>query len=84
MKIIKTKFKNLIVYKKETHKDNRGYFRELYLQKHFKTKFPFDVMSFSKKGVLRGLHLQTKKTQAKIVTVLKGKYLMYVLIVENQ
>jgi len=73
MKIIKTKFKNLIIYKKETHKDKRGYFRELYLQKHFKTKFPFDVMSFSKKSVLRGLHLQTKKTQAKIVTVLKGK-----------
>ena len=73
MKIIKTKFKDLIVYKKETFKDKRGYFRELYLQKHFNTKFPFDVMSFSKKNVLRGLHIQTKKPQAKIVTVLKGK-----------
>ena len=73
MKILKTKFKDLIIYKKDTFKDNRGYFRELFLQKHFKTKFPFDVMSFSKKNVLRGLHLQTKQTQAKLVTVLKGE-----------
>ena len=75
MKIIKTKFKDLIIYKKNTYKDNRGYFRELYLQKNFKTRFPFDVMSFSKKNVLRGLHLQTKKTQTKLVTVLKGEIL---------
>ena len=73
MKIIKTKFKNLLVYKKNTFNDSRGYFRELYMQKHFKTRFPFDVMSFSKKNVLRGLHLQTKNSQAKLITVLKGK-----------
>ena len=73
MKIVKTKFKDLILYKKDTFKDNRGYFRELYLQKHFNTRFPFDVMSYSKKNVLRGLHLQIKKPQAKLITVLKGK-----------
>ena len=73
MKIIKTKFKDLIIYKKDTFKDNRGYFRELYLQKHFNTRFPFDVMSYSRKNVLRGLHLQIKKPQAKLITVMKGK-----------
>ena len=73
MKIIKTKFKDLLIYKKETFKDKRGYFRELYLQKHFKEKFPFDVMSLSKKNVIRGLHLQRKKPQAKLITVLKGR-----------
>ena len=73
MKIFKTKFKDLLIYKKDTFKDNRGYFRELYLEKHFKTKFPFDVMSYSKKNVLRGLHLQLKNPQAKLVTVLKGQ-----------
>ena len=71
--IKKTKFKDLFIYEKNTFKDKRGYFRELYLQKHFKTKFPFDVMSYSKKNVLRGLHLQLKNTQAKLVTVLKGE-----------
>ena len=73
MKLIKTKFKDLIIYEKETYKDKRGYFRELFLQKHFDQKFPFDVMSYSKKNVLRGLHLQLKKPQGKLVTVLRGK-----------
>ena len=73
MNIIKTKFKGLLIYQKDTFEDSRGYFRELYIQKHFKTKFPFDVMSFSKKNVLRGLHLQLKKPQAKLITVLRGE-----------
>ena len=30
-------------------------------------------MSFSKKNVLRGLHIQTNKSQAKIITVTYGK-----------
>ena len=73
MKIIKTKFKDLIIYKKESYRDKRGYFRELFLDKKVKEKFPFDVMSLSKKNVLRGLHVQTKKPQGKIITVIKGK-----------
>ena len=73
MKIIKIKFKDQLIYDKKTFKDKRGYFRELYLQKHFSTKFPFDVMSYSKKNVLRGLHLQLKNPQAKLITVLHGK-----------
>jgi dTDP-4-dehydrorhamnose 3,5-epimerase len=73
MKLTKTKFKDLLIYEKETFKDKRGYFRELYLEKNLKTKFCFDVMSYSKKNVLRGLHLQLKKPQAKLVTVLRGK-----------
>tara|TARA_A100001234_G_scaffold212293_1_gene213683 strand:+ start:249 stop:776 length:528 start_codon:yes stop_codon:yes gene_type:complete len=73
MKIIKTKFKDLKIYKKDTFKDKRGYFRELFLNKIIDKKFPFDVMSFSKKNVLRGLHLQLKKPQGKFITVLRGK-----------
>ena len=73
MKIIKTKFKGLLIYDKNTFYDKRGYFRELYLEKHFKTSFPFEVMSYSKKNVLRGLHLQRKNSQAKLITVLSGK-----------
>ena len=30
-------------------------------------------MSYSKKNVIRGLHLQTKNTQGKFISVLKGK-----------
>ena len=75
MKILKTKFKDLFIYEKKTHKDNRGYFRELFKQNYFNEKFPFECMSYSKKNVLRGLHLQLKKPQAKLITVLSGQIL---------
>jgi len=73
MKLTKTKFKDLLIYKKKTFIDNRGYFRELFIQNHFKEKFLFDYVSFSKKNVIRGLHLQLKKPQSKLITVLRGK-----------
>ena len=73
MKIIKTKFKDLFLYKKDTFLDNRGFFRELYLQKNIKKKFPFDVISLSNKNVIRGLHIQLKNPQGKLLTVLSGK-----------
>jgi dTDP-4-dehydrorhamnose 3,5-epimerase len=73
MKIFKTKFKDLLIYKEKTFRDNRGYFKELFKQIYSKEKFIFDVMSFSKKNVLRGLHLQLETPQSKLVTVLSGK-----------
>jgi dTDP-4-dehydrorhamnose 3,5-epimerase len=73
MKVTKTKFKDLLIFTKKTYKDKRGYFRELFVNKDFKKKFIFDVMSFSKKNVIRGLHLQLKKPQGKFLTVLNGK-----------
>tara|TARA_B100000795_G_scaffold266667_1_gene250238 strand:- start:311 stop:841 length:531 start_codon:yes stop_codon:yes gene_type:complete len=73
VKIIKTNFKDLFLYKRDTYKDNRGYFRELFTEKFLKIKFPFDMMSFSKKNVMRGLHLQLNKPQGKLLTVVSGK-----------
>tara|TARA_B100000674_G_C37644280_1_gene824847 strand:+ start:35 stop:559 length:525 start_codon:yes stop_codon:yes gene_type:complete len=71
--INKTIFKDLILVENTAYKDSRGYFRELIREKILKKKFPFTVMSFSKKNVIRGLHLQTKKSQGKFISVLKGK-----------
>ena len=71
--IINTDFKDLVIIKKKKFYDNRGYFQEIYAEKKLKKKFVFTVMSYSKKNVLRGLHIQTKKPQGKIITVLKGK-----------
>ena len=73
MKIIQTNFKDLIIIKNDTYKDKRGYFKELLRETLVKKKFPFQVMSFSKKNVIRGLHLQKKKTQGKFISVIKGK-----------
>ena len=72
--IIKSKkIKNLIFFNNTSHKDNRGYFKELLKEKNLKKKFPFLVMSYSKKNVIRGLHLQTKNSQGKYISVIKGK-----------
>ena len=73
MKIIKTKFKDLLLYKRENYEDNRGYFRELYVKKIIKKNFCFDYLSLSHKNVIRGLHIQTKKPQGKLITVFRGK-----------
>ena len=71
--IQKTKFKDLFLIKNNTNKDKRGYFKELIRENQLKKKFPFLVMSHSKKNIVRGLHIQTKKPQGKFVTVIKGK-----------
>ncbi len=62
-------------------KDNRGWFMEMYKQSAFSkidptTKFVQDNLSFSNKGVIRGLHLQLSPVQqAKLVTIIKGSVL---------
>jgi len=74
MKLIKTKIQGPLKIKSNIYQDKRGYLRETFRNNLIKNKkFPFDVMSFSKKNVLRGLHIQTKKAQAKIITVTHGK-----------
>jgi len=73
MKIIKTKIKDLLIIKKETYKDNRGYLKELFKEKFLSKKFVFEILSSSKKNVVRGLHLQKKNSQGKFVSVLSGK-----------
>ena len=71
--IIKKKFKDLFIVKNKVFKDNRGYFKELLRENIINKKFPFLVMSYSKKNVIRGLHLQTQNSQGKFVTVIKGR-----------
>ena len=75
MKLYKTKFKDLIIFKSKNFKDSRGLLREITLEKYLKKKLIFTLVSKSKKNVLRGLHMQTKKMQGKYVSVLKGKIL---------
>ena len=76
MKIIKTKIKGLSIIKTKIYEDKRGFLKEVYQNRLMKKKnFIFDVMSVSKKNVLRGLHIQIKNSQAKIITVTNGKIL---------
>ena len=63
MKIYKNKFKDMLIIKTKKFQDQRGYFRELFLEKHIKKKLIFTVVSKSKKNVLRGIHMQKKKAR---------------------
>jgi len=73
MEKIKTEFKDLYIFKSKRFKDNRGYFREMFIQRKLNSKIVFYVTSNSKKNVIRGLHFQLKKPQGKFLSVLKGK-----------
>tara|TARA_B100000780_G_C21072317_1_gene431548 strand:+ start:326 stop:841 length:516 start_codon:yes stop_codon:yes gene_type:complete len=75
MKILKTPFKDLLVIENEKYKDSRGYFREILVEKNLKKKFPFNIVSVSKKNVIRGLHYQRKNPQGKYISVIQGKIL---------
>ncbi|MGL5414442.1 MAG: dTDP-4-dehydrorhamnose 3,5-epimerase [Clostridium sp.] len=76
-KFIKTKIKDLYIIEPKVFGDERGYFMETYSEKAFfeaglTMRFVQDNESRSKKGVLRGLHFQTKHTQGKLVRVTDG------------
>ena len=61
------------------YSDERGYFLESFKESEFSAnkinaKFVQDNVSFSTKGVLRGLHYQQKpKEQAKLISVISGE-----------
>ena len=76
MKIVKTKFKDLLIIKQKNNTDNRGSLRETFNKKVMNKKnFVFEYCTISKANALRGFHFQHKFQQAKYVNVLKGKIL---------
>jgi len=72
MKIIKTAFKGLLVIQSRRFIDSRGYFREVLKEKSIKKRFLFNIVSVSKKNVIRGMHFQKKNSQGKFISVIKG------------
>ena len=74
---IKTSIEGVYIIETKVFGDNRGYFMETYNKKQFEEaglnmEFVQDNQSKSTKGVLRGLHFQTRNTQGKLVRVTKG------------
>ena len=47
--IKKTKFKDLLLIKNKSYIDKRGYFKEIIRENKLNVRFPYKVMSFSKK-----------------------------------
>lgn len=81
MQIQQTGIEGLIELVPDVFPDDRGWFYEFYKKEHFHElgitqEFVQENISFSKKDVIRGMHMQmTPYAQAKLVGVLQGKVL---------
>jgi dTDP-4-dehydrorhamnose 3,5-epimerase len=80
MKATATPIEDALVLDPRVFEDDRGFFLESYSEKTFaeigiREKFVQDNHSYSKRGVLRGLHYQIEKPQGKLVRVVSGEVL---------
>ena len=78
MNIRKTKLDGTLIIEPKYHRDLRGFFAETYHEQRYaragiNALFVQDNVSFSNRGVLRGLHYQKPNPQGKLVTVLQGE-----------
>jgi len=87
---IETPLEGLLLIKSKKFFDNRGYFQEIFKNSDFKglgidLDFNQDNLSFSKKGVIRGLHYQKKPYgQAKLVKCVYGSIFDVVVDVRKE
>jgi dTDP-4-dehydrorhamnose 3,5-epimerase len=78
-KVILTELPDVKLIEPKLFKDDRGLFFESFQQERFEKELgisvPFiqDNLSYSTKGVLRGLHYQLKNPQGKLVQVISGE-----------
>lgn len=78
MKVISAPIPGAYVLEPQVFGDKRGFFFESYSQQRYQqngidANFTQDNVSFSSRGVLRGLHYQKPYAQAKLVQVLQGE-----------
>ena len=68
----------VIIFEPKIFRDNRGHFLETYHKQRYhinglRIRCVKDNLSYSKRGVLRGLHYQLGRPQAKLVWVVQGE-----------
>lgn len=78
MRICETKLPGVLIFELEVFGDTRGFFAELwnqtrYVEASLPAIFVQDNLSFSTRGVLRGLHYQNPNSQGKLVSVVEGE-----------
>ena len=78
MNVKETKLAGVLVLEPNVFSDERGFFLETWNSARYENagiEGPFvqDNVSFSKRGVLRGLHFQHPQSQGKLVQVLSGQ-----------
>ncbi|MBN2524973.1 MAG: dTDP-4-dehydrorhamnose 3,5-epimerase [Deltaproteobacteria bacterium] len=78
MNVIDTKLPGVVIIEPKVFGDHRGFFMESYSYERYADagiaeQFVQDNVSYSAKGVLRGLHFQNPGAQGKLVHVLQGE-----------
>jgi dTDP-4-dehydrorhamnose 3,5-epimerase len=79
MKFVKTHIPDVIIIEPNVFEDERGFFMEFYRKNVFSENgieydFKQDNHSYSKKGVLRGIHYQLEPySQGKLVRCIRGR-----------
>jgi dTDP-4-dehydrorhamnose 3,5-epimerase len=77
VQVYKTKLPGLLIIEPKVYKDSRGFFFETFYESKYKAgginkPFVQDNISRSTRNVLRGLHYQLERPQAKLVSVFRG------------
>ena len=80
MNVLETPLSGTLILEPKVFEDERGFFLESYSERVFADlgiheRFVQDNHSYSKRGVLRGLHYQVQKPQGKLVRVVSGEVL---------
>lgn len=78
MKLLPTRLPGVVLIEPEMHGDQRGFFMETWHARKFaaagiEAAFVQDNHSRSTLGTLRGLHLQTRQPQGKLIRVITGE-----------
>ncbi len=78
MNVLETKLPGVLVFEPRVFGDERGFFMETWHAERYEevglpSTFVQDNLSFSQRGVLRGLHFQNPDQQGKLVYVLQGE-----------
>lgn len=78
MKVIETRLPGVFIVEPKVFGDTRGFFQETWQKPRYEAigihePFIQDNLSFSTRGVLRGLHYQQPHAQGKLVSVVQGE-----------
>src|SRR3954470_13950790 len=78
MRLAPTEIPGVVVIEPEVYRDHRGFFLETYHAEKYRVAgipgpFVQDNHSRSLRGTLRGLHLQVRKPQGKLIRVIEGE-----------
>ncbi len=78
MRFVPAAIPDVVVIEPDVHRDSRGFFLETYHAEKYRAggvpgAFVQDNQSRSTRGTLRGLHLQLRRPQGKLIRVIEGE-----------